>query len=186
MVLFYFIFFTSALADCALGLCLPPICLFLFGLQRPSKAPDGSPLWLSEDVSGGTLFKEARWTLVMEKTAFSCQFPTRIQRAASLMLCWVSVGVLPGVSRGEPKTQHCSACFPSRMNCARPIKHHLYQSAVPVYFPFSLWFYCLKPLCFLTTPATPIIPPFSPHESDFVDTPHPSLSQVNNFGCTVG
>lgn len=27
---------------------------------------------------------------------------------------------------------------------------HLYQSAARVYFPFSLWFYCLEPLCFLT------------------------------------
>lgn len=91
-----------------------------------------------------------------------------------------------GVQRlAKDTTLLCLFSKPNQLVLGR-LNNHLYQSAAPVYFPFSLWFYCLEPLCFLTTPPNSNYPPFSPYESDFVDTPHASPSQVNNFGCAVG
>lgn len=167
------------------------------------------PVWFAIPIRGGPTMAPAAVTRCFRRNALQggsvsaarrgedslpCQLPSGVQRAASLLAPPGSCSCLAwGVPRPAKDTT-LLRLFSEPQSAAAPalLNIHLYQSAAPVYFPFSLWFYCLEPLCFLTTPPSPLLPPappllnyppFSPHESDFVDTPRASPSQVNNFGC---
>lgn len=121
----------------------------------------------------------------MEKTAFPASFQLGYKE---LLLC-CSAGFLFLSCLGFPEAsqRHNIALlvFQAESTGAQPIKHAFVSVCSSSLF--SLFIMVLLPRAFMFSykPPTPIILPFL-HMNLFVDTPHASPSQVNNFGCAVG
>lgn len=175
-------------ADCALGLCLLPICLFLFGLQGPSKGPDNGPcgcqkIFPAERSSRRVSERHLWWR---RQRAFPASFQLGYKE---LLLCCSAEFLFKsclGCPEASQRHNIALLVFQAESTGARPIKHPFVSVCSSSLF--SLFIMVLLPWAFMFSYNPPNLnyPPFSPHESDFVDTPHTSPSQVNNFGCAVG
>lgn len=177
--------------ECALGRCLLPICLFLFGSRGL--------------FQGGLIIAPVAVRRCFRRNALqggsvnaTCDggrqrsLPVSNRHTKSSFFFCCSAGFLfvsclgcPGASQ---RHNIAPLVFQAQPTAARPAKHPFVSVCSSSLF--SLFIMVLLPQAFMFSykppPSTPNYPPFSPHESDFVDTPRTSPSQVNNFGCGVG
>lgn len=177
--------------ECALGRCLLPICLFLFGSRGLFQGG-----LIIAPVAVRRCFR--RNALQGESVNATCDggrqrsLPVSNRHTKSSFFFCCSAGFLfvsclgcPGASQ---RHNIAPLVFQAQPTAARPAKHPFVSVCSSSLF--SLFIMVLLPQAFMFSykppPSTPNYPPFSPHESDFVDTPRTSPSQVNNFGCGVG